>query len=160
MKTQRRFRPGFKRQVVEELLSGISFPAQIIRRYEISSGLLCHWKKQYAKGAFENPPDKTAALEERVRQLEQLVVKLTLENEFIKKAVQLVFECNIGEIIMQDMCVPRANLLGEEGKGMRIELDNLGVYRPTVGAAALGMAERALSLHWNMPEIAIGSAKN
>jgi hypothetical protein len=49
-------------------------------------------KKQYAKGAFENPPDKTAALEERVRQLEQLVGKLTLENEFLKKAVQRSLE--------------------------------------------------------------------
>ena len=92
MKTQRRFRPEFKRQVVEELLSGISSPAQIIRRYEISSDLLYHWKKQYAKGAFENPPDKTAALEERVRQLEQLLGKLTLENEFLKKAVQRSLE--------------------------------------------------------------------
>ena len=45
MKTQRRFRPEFKRQVIEELLSGVSSPAQIIRRYEISSGLLYHWKK-------------------------------------------------------------------------------------------------------------------
>ena len=88
MRTQRRFRPEFRRQVIEELLSGVSSPAQIIRRYEISSGLLYHWRKQYAKGAFENPPDQTAALEERVRQLEQLVGKLTLENEFLKKAVQ------------------------------------------------------------------------
>jgi transposase len=79
MKTQRRIHPEFKRQVVEEPLSGVSSPAQIIRRYEISSGLLYHWRKQYAKGAFENPPDRTAALEERVRQLEQLVGKLTGE---------------------------------------------------------------------------------
>jgi len=42
MKTQRRFRPEFKRQVIEELLSGIRSPAQMIRRYEISSGLLYH----------------------------------------------------------------------------------------------------------------------
>ena len=34
MKTQRRFRPEFKCQVIEELLSGISSPAQIIRRYD------------------------------------------------------------------------------------------------------------------------------
>jgi len=92
MRTQRRFRPEFKRQVIEELLSGVSSPAQIIRRYEISSGLLYHWRKQYAKGAFENPPDQTAALEERVRQLEQLVGKLTLENEFLKKALHQSFE--------------------------------------------------------------------
>jgi len=58
MKTQRSFRPEFKRQVIKELLSGISSPAQIIRRYEISSGLLYHWKKQYAKGA-DQPSSKT-----------------------------------------------------------------------------------------------------
>ena len=34
MKTQRRFRPECKCQVIEELLSGISSPAQIIRRYD------------------------------------------------------------------------------------------------------------------------------
>jgi transposase len=59
-----------------------------MRRHDISSGLLYHWKDQYTKGRFDNPPNQEAALEERVRQLEQLVGKLTLENEFLKKAVQ------------------------------------------------------------------------
>ncbi|HRS89556.1 MAG TPA: hypothetical protein P5183_07565 [Smithellaceae bacterium] len=63
-------------------------PAQLIRRYEISSSLLYHWKEQYANGRFNNEPNKEAALEDRVRQLEQLVGKLTMENEFLKKAVQ------------------------------------------------------------------------
>jgi transposase len=88
MRTQRRFSKEFKRQVVEELLSGVSTAAQLARRHEISTGLLHHWKAQYAKGRFNNPPNKEAVLEERVRQLEQLVGKLTLENEFLKKAVQ------------------------------------------------------------------------
>jgi hypothetical protein len=85
MKPQRRFRSEFKHQLVEKLLSGISSPAQIIRHYEISCDLPCHCQDQYAKGAFENPPDRTAVLEERVRQLERLVDKLTLENEFLQK---------------------------------------------------------------------------
>ncbi len=59
---------------------------------------------------------------------------------------KLTFECNIGEIVMKDMKVPRENLLGEEGQGMRIALGNLDIYRPTVGAAALGMGWRAFSL--------------
>lgn len=88
MKHRRNFAIELKRQIVEELLSGASTPAQLIRRYEISSGLLYHWKEQYAKGRFNNEPAKEAALEARVRQLEQLVGKLTLENEFLKKAVQ------------------------------------------------------------------------
>lgn len=92
MRTQRKFTPEFKRQVVEELLSGVSTSGQLARRHDIASGLLYHWKKQYAKGSFGNEPTKEAALEERVRQLEQLVGKLTLENEFLKKAVRRSLE--------------------------------------------------------------------
>jgi transposase len=88
IKHRRRFSNEFKRQVVEEHLSGVSTAAQLMRRHDISSGLLYHWKDQYAKGRFDNPPTQEAALEERVRRLEQLVGKLTLENEFLKKAVQ------------------------------------------------------------------------
>ena len=88
MKHRRSFPIELKRQIVEELLSGMSTPAQLIRSHEISSGLLYHWKEQYARGRFDNAPSKESALEDRVRQLEQLVGKLTLENEFLKKAVQ------------------------------------------------------------------------
>lgn len=113
MKMQRKFRPEFKRQVIEELLSGISTPAQVSRRYEISSGLLYHWKKQYAKGGFETPPDQTAALEERVRKLEQLVGKLTLENEFFKKAVQRTLE----PIKKSDSSLPTTGISSKVSKG-------------------------------------------
>jgi transposase-like protein len=53
-----------KRKIIEELLSGVSTPAQLIRRYEITSGLLYHWKEQYARGRFNNEPSKEAALED------------------------------------------------------------------------------------------------
>lgn len=88
MRKQRTFSTEFKRQVVEELLSGISSSAQLCRRHNISSGLLYHWKKQYAKGGFGNEPTHEAAQAERIRQLEQMVGRLTLENEFLKKALQ------------------------------------------------------------------------
>lgn len=92
MRKKRAFSPDFKRQVVEELLSGVSTPAQLARRHEVSSGLLYHWKEQYAKGGFGNEASKEAALEERVRQLEQMLGKAYLENEFLKKALQRTFE--------------------------------------------------------------------
>ena len=92
MKPRRTFNNEFKRQVIEEYLSGVSTAAQLMCRHEISSGLLYHWKDQYTKGRFDNPPSHEAALEERVRQLEQLVGRLTLENEFLKKAVQRSLE--------------------------------------------------------------------
>lgn len=50
----------------------------------------------------------------------------------------------IGELILHNCPVPARNLLGVEGEGLRICLSTLDVFRPTVGAAALGFAERAL----------------
>jgi len=88
MRNQRTFSQEFKRQVVEELLSGESRPAQLCRRHNISSSLLYYWKKQYSRGKFNNEPTAEAALQDRIEKLERLVGKLTLENEFLKKGLQ------------------------------------------------------------------------
>ena len=88
MRKQRSFSPQFRRQVIEELLSGVSTPAQICRRHEISSGLLYYWKRHYGQGDLGGDGKREAALEERIRQLEQMLGKACLENEFLKKALQ------------------------------------------------------------------------
>ena len=88
MKEKRNFTPEFKGQVIKELLSGASRPAKICRRNNIGISLLYPWKKQYSLGKLNNEPIKEAALQNRVEQLERLVGKLTLENEFLKKALQ------------------------------------------------------------------------
>src|SRR4030042_1654859 len=88
MRQQRNFSIEFKRQVVEELISGSSRPSQICRRYNIVPSLLDHWKKQYNLGRFDNEPVKEVCMQDRIEKLERLVGKLTLENEFLKKAYQ------------------------------------------------------------------------
>lgn len=50
----------------------------------------------------------------------------------------------IGEVILKDVQVPASHRLGAEGDGMSLALATLTRFRPTVGAAALGMAQRAL----------------
>jgi transposase-like protein len=65
MGNQRSFNIEFKRQVVEELLSEESRPAQLCRRYNISASVLHHWKKQYSRGKFNNEPTREAALQDR-----------------------------------------------------------------------------------------------
>jgi len=88
MRNRRSFSVEFKRQIIEELLSGESGPAQICRRYNIQSSLLYHWKRQYSRGKFNNEPTEEGGLRDRIEQLERLVGRLTLENEFLKKGLQ------------------------------------------------------------------------
>lgn len=90
MRNIRTFSQEFKRQVIEELLSGESRPAQLCRRHNTSPSLLYHWKKQYRRGKFNNEPTAEAALQDRIEKLERLVGKLTLENEFLKKGCSTV----------------------------------------------------------------------
>jgi transposase len=88
MRNQRNFSLEFKRQVVEELMSGESRPAQLCRRYNVTSSVLYHWKKQYSRGKFNNEPTEEGALKDRIEKLERLVGRLTLENEFLKRGLQ------------------------------------------------------------------------
>jgi transposase-like protein len=44
----RRFTQDFKRSIVEQLLSDTVTPTELCRRYNISSGQLYTWKRQYA----------------------------------------------------------------------------------------------------------------
>jgi transposase len=92
MRKQRSFSLEFKRQVVEEYLSGATTAAQLCRKHSISSGLLYHWRRQYLKKSFEADSAREAAQEERIRQLEQALGKTHLEVEFLKKALHQSFE--------------------------------------------------------------------
>ena len=84
----RSFTPEFKRSLIEQLLSGTANPTELCRRHNVSSGQLYTWKGQYTEGKLDGGPNREAELEARVRELERLLGKVTLENEFLKKAVQ------------------------------------------------------------------------
>jgi alkylation response protein AidB-like acyl-CoA dehydrogenase len=45
---------------------------------------------------------------------------------------------------MKDLHVPASNLLGKEGDGMRIAMETLDIARPSIGALAIGLAQRCL----------------
>jgi len=89
MAERRKFSETFKRQVVEELLSQSSTLAQLSRRYDISSGLILHWKKRYEEGGLVEGPSQTEKeLLARNAELERMVGRLTMENDLLKKAVE------------------------------------------------------------------------
>lgn len=84
----RRFTPEFKGSLIEQLLGETANPTELCRLHHISSGQLYTWKRQYAEGKLDGKPSREAELASRVRELERLLGKVTLENEFLKKAVQ------------------------------------------------------------------------
>ena len=81
----KKFQLEFKRQAVEELVSRESGLAQLRRRYDVTSSLLYHWKRQYSRGKFNGEPSEEGAVRDGVQRLERLVGKLTLENEVLKR---------------------------------------------------------------------------
>ena len=89
MKKVRRFGREFKRQVVEEVKSGLLTKAQASRQYQVVEGLLHKWVADYDHGKFDNDPTETGALENRIAALERKVGQLTLENDLLKKTREL-----------------------------------------------------------------------
>lgn len=94
MKLKRTFTNEFKRQAVEELLSGVATRAQISRKYNLSGGLIFHWKEQYEQGKLANEPTQEVALKERIKELECMIGRLTMDNDLLKKALQLNIEAS------------------------------------------------------------------
>ncbi len=52
----------------------------------------------------------------------------------------------LGRIHLDGVYVPRSNVLGEVDHGFRVAMQTLDLFRPSVGAFALGMAEAALRI--------------
>lgn len=89
MRAKRTYSIAFKRQVVEELLSGSATMGQLSRRYDISSGLIGHWRDRYMEGKLvEGKTANVKAFEAKIRDLEQMVGRLTMDNELLKKAME------------------------------------------------------------------------
>jgi len=88
----KQYDPAFKRKVVQDVASGAKRPTQACREYGISDSVLHRWRQEYqARGdnAWTTaPPDPTAALEQRIADLERLAGQLALENAVLKKALR------------------------------------------------------------------------
>ena len=87
MAKRRIFSQAFKRQIAEELLSGRSAQAQLIRQYGLSYNLLNNWRNAYGAGRLSDAGG-TTVLEARIRELERKVGELTMENDLLKRAAK------------------------------------------------------------------------
>jgi transposase-like protein len=102
MKKNRVFSVAFKKKAVERMQAGES-PSALARELDVRRKLLYEWREAVASGrplrggpgrpagkpAAESPPEDANA---RIRELEQLVGQLTLENRFFKGALRRIKE--------------------------------------------------------------------
>jgi putative transposase len=87
MQSRRHFTPEFKTRVVLDLLTGVQSQAEICRKHTLSPNLVALWKATFlekAPLAFQSDASRSAELA-RVAELEQVLGRLTLENEILKK---------------------------------------------------------------------------
>ena len=87
----RKYSPEFKARVALESLRGDVTQAELCRRYGVASDQLSRWRKKLIEQAPKLFSDarKDPNLE-RIAQLEQLVGRLTLELEILKKASSML----------------------------------------------------------------------
>jgi acyl-CoA dehydrogenase len=62
----------------------------------------------------------------------------------VSETIDVIAPHPLGTITFTNCRVPAGHVIGEPGKGMRVALGTLDLFRTTVGAAALGFARRAL----------------
>jgi transposase len=88
MRTRRQFTPEFKARVVLDILTGVQSQAEACRKHGLGPNLVALWRTAFLERAhliFDNGGTRSAE-EARVAELEQVLGRMTLENEILKKA--------------------------------------------------------------------------
>ena len=87
---------------------------------------------------------KTGTNERGRAAISAFVVGARMPGFAVVQKTQLMSPHPIGEIEFNDCRVPVDNLIGNEGDGFGLAMETLDTFRASVGAAACGMARRAL----------------
>jgi acyl-CoA dehydrogenase len=82
--------------------------------------------------------------EMRGKGISAFVVDSATPGLIIKEKIALLSPHPIGVVCFEDCVVAESNLIGAEGQGLQIAYQTLDLLRCTVGAAAVGFAQRAL----------------
>jgi acyl-CoA dehydrogenase len=87
-----------------------------------------------------------------------LVVDAATPGLHVEASIEAIAPHVLGTLRFERCRVPVEQLVGAPGDGLRIALATLDVFRPTVGAAALGLARRALdeATRWVRTRLAFG----
>jgi alkylation response protein AidB-like acyl-CoA dehydrogenase len=86
-----------------------------------------------------------AKLADTPREFLAIVVEPSDPGFSISERIETIAPHPLGTLRFDNCRVPADRIVGEPGKGLRVALGTLDVFRTTVGAAALGFARRAMA---------------
>jgi len=77
-------------------------------------------------------------------EISPFIVSARMQGFRVGERTEMIAPHPIGELEFKDCRVPAEDMIGKEGDGLKLALQTLDVFRASVGAAACGMARRAL----------------
>ncbi|HSJ36311.1 MAG TPA: acyl-CoA dehydrogenase family protein [Acidimicrobiia bacterium] len=155
-------RPEVRERWIPQVMTGRAVPAFALTEPEAGSDAAAlslraepdgdGWRLTGAKAWISNAPDADVYVvfarttpEAGSRGVSAFVVpgdSPGLEGE----AVDMVSPHPIGHLRFEEVAVPAEHLLGEPDRGFAVAMATLDLFRPSVGAFAVGMAEAALRI--------------
>jgi acyl-CoA dehydrogenase len=81
---------------------------------------------------------------EGARGLSAFIVPADAEGLSVAERIEVIAPHPLARLTYDNVRIPAAAIIGEPGEGFRIGMETLNLFRVTVGAAALGLAGRAL----------------
>jgi len=87
---------------------------------------------------------KTGTREDGRTELSAFVVGAKMPGFRVVERTSLIAPHPIGEIAFDECRVPAEDMVGNEGDGFKLAMETMDTFRASVGAAACGMARRAL----------------
>jgi acyl-CoA dehydrogenase len=87
---------------------------------------------------------RTGTREDGRAELSAFVVGAKMQGFSVVERTAMIAPHPIGEIAFNDCRVPAEDMVGNEGDGFKLAMETLDTFRASVGAAACGMARRAL----------------
>lgn len=97
---RRRWSAGEKKAIVDETYRPGMSVSSVARKYGIAPNQLFYWRRRMEEGALTAvgseekviPDSEAKALRARIKQLEQVLGKVTLENEILKEGLKIARE--------------------------------------------------------------------
>src|SRR5438046_2493770 len=87
---------------------------------------------------------RTGTRDDGRAEISAFIVSARMPGFSVSEKTELIAPHPIGELEMKNCTVPAEDMIWNQGDGLRLSLQTLDMFRASVGAAACGMARRAL----------------